>query len=83
MSSSKVSLLWAICGAVDLALPYLRWLLCAASISLLFIPRQMSDTVAEWACYAWAVVFLIDKGIDRLVHWNRPSTIPDRILGKD
>jgi hypothetical protein len=63
---TKVSLLWAICGLVEYAIPPARWLCLVASLSLPFLPSLIVATAAEWACYAWAVVFIADKAMDRL-----------------
>lgn len=64
---TKVSLLWAVCGLIEYAIPPARWLLLAVSISLPFIPTHIAASIAEWACYAWAAVFSIDKIMDRIV----------------
>lgn len=70
---TKVSLLWAICGLIDLAIPPARWLLLAASISLPLIPQHIASTAAEWACYAWAMVFILDKAISWLISGSIPK----------
>jgi hypothetical protein len=62
----KVSILWAICAALDLALPTLRYLLFLATLSLPVIPPSCFKLISGALCAAWAAAFAADRLIDRL-----------------
>jgi hypothetical protein len=62
----KVSLLWALCGAIDLALPALRYLLFLATLSLPVIPPSYFKIISGALCAAWAAAFAVDRLIDRI-----------------
>lgn len=66
---SKVSLLWAICGAVEYALMPTRWILFAVTLAVAWIP---SDWV-RWLAAFWGVAWLADVAVTKILRRISPD----------
>lgn len=71
---SKVSFLWAFCGAVEYVLQPLRWCLIATTLAV----PWMSLEQAQCLSVAWGVTHLIDRATLSLLRLLNPD---DELFG--